>query len=77
MTRTGMTNVLNKLFEILRGRIVTVMTTSQATAFQNFLAAWRRRDDARHGGSFTETGQSRIALERERTRVHSHSYGTR
>mgnify|MGYP001813876816 CR=1 FL=1 len=53
------------------------MTAHQNSAFQQLLAAWRRREDARSTGSLTELADARTALDSARNDMHGTLSGLR
>lgn len=53
------------------------MTTHQNFAFQQLLAAWRRREDARSTGNLADLADARVSLESARNDMHSTLSGLR
>ncbi len=53
------------------------MTAHQNSTFQQLLAAWRRRDDARTAGSLPELAAARVALDTARNDMHTTLSGLR
>jgi hypothetical protein len=52
-------------------RNVFDMNGLQNLAFGQLLAAWIRRDDARHSGNFRQLGEARMALDDARNHMRS------
>ena len=66
-----MRNVVSKLRIRPPFRNVFDMNGLQNLAFGQLLAAWIRRDDARHSGNFRQLGESRMALDDARNHMRS------
>lgn len=61
-----MRNVVSQLNSAGPLRTMDGMIALQQHAFTQLLAAWRRRDGARHGGDHREQAEARIQLDSAR-----------
>ena len=55
----------------LPGHSVMCMNATQNHAFNELLAAWRRREDARRSGDIRSLGDARVELDRRRADMRS------